>query len=167
MAAQMCFTSRANCSQRPVRCVRHRRVRLPAVPHVPFSHLFHMSPPPPPPPSHLLVAASLQVFLTCDCVFIPSSAERPPLRPQGLFVPRSSSTNLPPSSPTIQMGSTHHFKRNNKTHFHFKEKGTDCISRCGPHPREPAVISATFFFLSLSLSRRAGKLGHISPSSSV
>lgn len=112
----------------------------------------HVTPPPPPPP-HLLVAASLQVFLTCDCVFIPSSAERPPLRPQGLFVPRSSSTNLPPSSPTIQMGSTHHFKRNNKTHFHFKEKGTDCISRCGPHPREPAVISATFFFLSLFPSR--------------
>lgn len=115
---------------------------------------------------HLLVAASLQVFLTCDCVFIPSSAERPPLRPQALFVPRSSSTNLPPSSPTIQMGSTHHFKRNNKTHFHFKEKGTNCISRCGPHPREPAVISATFFS-SLSLPRRAGKLGHISPISSV
>lgn len=110
----------------------------------------HVTPSTPATP-HLLVAASLQVFLTCDCVFIPSSAERPPLRPQALFVPRSSSTNLPPSSPTIQMGSTHHFKRNNKTHFHFKEKGTDCISRCGPHPREPAVISATFFSLSFPL----------------
>lgn len=109
----------------------------------------HVTPSTPATP-HLLVAASLQVFLTCDCVFIPSSAERPPLRPQALFVPRSSSTNLPPSSPTIQMGSTHHFKRNNKTHFHFKEKGTDCISRCGPHP-EPAVISATFFSLSFPL----------------
>lgn len=149
MAAPMCFTSCANRSQRPVRRVSAQIILFP--------HLFHM----PPPPSRCCISVG---FSHMSCVFMPLI--RPPRRPQGLFVPRSSATNLPPSSPTIQMGSTHHFKCNNKTHFHFKEKGTDCISRCGRHPSEPAVIFATFPSFSLSLfplSRRPGKLDHISP----